>query len=81
VQYVSNLRIEVVVVVVVEVIIILIDSKPIIWELDNTRNGLRQSQIIIMSPVIIFSLTSALQEYKWTKIQVFWNVNVMLCGK
>jgi len=72
VQYVSNLSI--VVVVVVEVIIIIIGSKLIIWELDNTRNGPRQSQIIIMSPVIIFSINNSL-----TRIQMDEDSSILGC--
>jgi hypothetical protein len=79
VQYVSNLSIVVVVVVVVVVqevmiIIIIIILKPVVWELDNTRNGLRQSQIIIMSPVIIFSINDSL-----TRIQMDEDSSILGC--
>jgi hypothetical protein len=70
VQCVSNLSI---VVAEVEVIII-IGSEPIIWELDNTRNGPRQSQIIIMSPVIIFSINNSL-----TRIQMDEDSSILGC--
>jgi hypothetical protein len=73
VQYVSNLNVVVVVVVVQEVIIIT-SSKPIIWELDNTRNGLRQSQTIIMSPVIIFSINNSI-----TRIQMDEDSSILGC--
>jgi hypothetical protein len=78
VQYVSTLSIVVVVVVVVVVvggvIIIIIGSKPIIWELDNTRNGLRRSPIVIMSPVIIFNINNSL-----TRIQMDEDSSILGC--
>jgi hypothetical protein len=68
VQYVSNLSIVVVVVVVVKIIIMVIGSRPIIWELDNTRNGL------IISPVVIFSINNSP-----TRIQMDEDSSILGC--